>query len=864
MILRTPLDRQARIILLRSDRVLMRALRALGNGAEREDLVDAAAQALLATDPMQLRHRDVEAALDGAFGGVGRPAVQRGIYRFHALHELADEFLFFDGDRLTARPERLLDYAALIAEVEPALLIGSLLAERLDTGEVTPASLDALVEVQCPLGMPRHDAGRLHVDNHVHLGGVTSVGHALMGFAMGRAGAVSGWALPKTFRAVFETHLERPMPALAGAFRMLFASIARWVMAGAEPGAAQPWRELADGLGPVLDRGLADDGPAPLSFHAIAEMEGAWPGEVGRSLLTMAARRAVRGDWSGAFLLVATLVCRLDLRTPMSARAPRLALIGFVHLMHALRDAMIMHGLGLDSFVEYFNSRARTLQADQFRRLRWMIGHHEFRADIKTTWVDRAGLRHYATESSGAARTEHQDSHPWQRYHLSYHFVRKAPGRGALADERLRFQARRLEIRQEALRLRRRLAIPEFQETAAMVAGRQVCQEMTSRVRSFDVAGNENDEPIELFAPALRWLREKPLIQLDRGERLAGRRSLSIHAGEDFDHIVGGLRHLDETVRFCNMGPGDRVGHALALGLQPRAWAERQGRAFVPLETHFDNLVWLWHHATTLSRGLAAAGGVLPGLERRIAYYAGRLGLSDRDPEIHHRAWGWRRNCAIALGLWADSPSLSDARYWVPDARTATDSRDPAHREFMDYLYQRRPNRAQRITVLLGEDGPPEDERDCFSPHDLDFVEALQDQLMTEYDARGIVIEACPSSNVFIGRIADLAEHPCLRWHPPHPDLLGPGGPFNRFGLRKGPVRLCLNTDDPGVFPTTIATEHRLVAHAARERFALSQWDVETWIDRLRLVGIAVFDQAHAEIRYRPASWPGMLPGRDR
>lgn len=851
-----PLDLQAQVALARSDRVLVGALRALARDRpdERVDLCEAAYQTVLATDPSQLRHRDVQAAFDVALGGARRPSASRdGLFNLTPLRDVANAFLFFDGDRLTVRPERLLDYASLIADVEPALLIGSLLAERLEAGEVTVDSLDALLDVQCPLGLPRQETGRMHADNHVHFGGVTSVGHALMAFATGRPGPMEDWPLPKAFRTVFDLHLKRPLPSLASAYGMLFGSIARWTMAGADPEAENPWRALSAGLRPLMERGFAGDGPAPLSLLGVAEMAGVWSGHTTRSLLTMAAQRAQTGDWSGAFLLIATLVCRLDRLTPSSSssRRPRLALTGFVHLTHALRDTMIMHGQGLDAFIEYFNSRSRKINENRYARLRFMIGRHGNCADIKTSWIDRPGLRHYAREAHEAAQGLRQPSHPWKRYHLSYHFIRTKPGAGPSAPGQLTHRQRRIDIRRQVIELRRQLAIPDLGETVAVVDGQPIRQELTSRIRSFDVAGNENDEPIELFAPALRWLREKPLTQADRGDRLAARRSLSIHAGEDFDHIVGGLRHLDETIQFCNLGPSDRIGHALALGLSPHDWAKRQGRSFVPLEAHFDNLVWLWHHATSLSRALSAAGGVLPGLERRIAFYARQLGIANREPEVHHRAWLWRRNCAITLGLWMDNTRIADARYWAPDAATIQSASDPAYRELMDYQYGRRRDRHRRIAVALGRDGAPAEEHDCFSTADLDFVEALQDHLMTIYDSRGIVIEACPSSNVFIGRIADVSEHPCLRWHPPRTDLLANGARFNRFGLRRGPIRLCLNTDDPGVFPTTIATEHRLVMEGARTLFDLSQWESETWIDHLRRIGLALFDQAHTEIRYR-------------
>ncbi|MFM9746177.1 hypothetical protein ACKI2C_52360, partial [Streptomyces brasiliscabiei] len=72
---------------------------------------------------------------------------------------------------------------------------------------------------------------------------------------------------------------------------------------------------------------------------------------------------------------------------------------------------------------------------------------------------------------------------------------------------------------------------------------------------------------------------------------------LSIHAGEDFSHLLTGLRTIDETIEFCDYESSDRVGHALALGVDVKKWASRQQRSYVPLSSHLDNLVWAYNHA---------------------------------------------------------------------------------------------------------------------------------------------------------------------------------------------------------------------------------------------------------------------------
>jgi adenosine deaminase len=54
---------------------------------------------------------------------------------------------------------------------------------------------------------------------------------------------------------------------------------------------------------------------------------------------------------------------------------------------------------------------------------------------------------------------------------------------------------------------------------------------------------------------------------------------------------------------------------------------------------------------------------------------------------------------------------------------------------------------------------------------------------------RGVTVEACPTSNVHTGAVADVAEHPLPRW------------------LDLG-VRACVNTDNTLFSDTTSSAEH--------------------------------------------------------
>ncbi len=55
-------------------------------------------------------------------------------------------------------------------------------------------------------------------------------------------------------------------------------------------------------------------------------------------------------------------------------------------------------------------------------------------------------------------------------------------------------------------------------------------------------------------------------------------------------------------------------------------------------------------------------------------------------------------------------------------------------------------------------------------------MHALQDYLLDQYDRQGLLIEANPTSNVYIARLQGYHEHPIFRWSPPDESVLQAGG----------------------------------------------------------------------------------------
>ena len=407
--------------------------------------------------------------------------------------------------------------------------------------------------------------------------------------------------------------------------------------------------------------------------------------------------------------------------------------------------------------------------------------------------------------------------------------------------------------------------------------------------RGLDVAGDENALKIEWFAPVLRWLRSG-FQQRPYGEHPSTGFHLSIHAGEDYAHPASGMRHIDETVRFCMMRDGDRLGHALALGIDPKQWAERQGEMILPLHEHLDNLVWLWHYATLLCGILPLAQQVLPILERRVTRFwceanwwqvpnymfsntcsnqknaDEKSNLRHAKPDDLYQAWCLRRNCYYRLKSLADGwPINSKEQEALPDFETLqVDSNVATKLYFSRHVWLQQKQQDRVVIVRVGNESAAncmhqsqvrnEHKRrqleDVETPVELEFMHALQDWLITEYDQVGLIIETNPTSNIYIARLKSHAEHPIFRWFPPDESALENGAWANRYGLRRGPVRVLVNTDDPGIMPTTLRTEYQLLREAAlqQEFPRIGRTVAERWLETLRQFGMDQFHRNHLPV----------------
>lgn len=325
-----------------------------------------------------------------------------------------------------------------------------------------------------------------------------------------------------------------------------------------------------------------------------------------------------------------------------------------------------------------------------------------------------------------------------------------------------------------------------------------------SPVKAIDAASSEFNCRPEAFGQAFRFLKR------------AGLRA-TFHAGEDYYDIVDGLRAIDESITFLGMTGGDRIGHAIAMGIDPYEFYNRTANHIVvPAQWMLDNVVWLLFRSADWNISLESQvesflrqkfeelyyqiyGGnfssALPPVTAR-EYYQSLLLRSD-NPDCYingslHRlsaAGSPLRQASAAADSWQNFELLDSPKARM--ARTNPRVRELYIRYHFEEEVRAKGNNVIELKVCKGY---------------ASLIEKMQHRLMRRLERRHIVIECCPSSNFLIGSLHSYRKHPAFRFY-----SVGQQEPHH--------LKVTLNTDDLGVFQTSLANEYSYMALAlSKER----------------------------------------------
>ncbi|WMN82031.1 antiviral RADAR system adenosine deaminase RdrB [Vibrio parahaemolyticus] len=795
------------------------------------------------------------------------------------LDSTFNRLMLRNGDLIHYKEAQVQAYTRLAAEIDPKLLVAWHLSGSFEVGAVSAHNLERIIKSQTPFFAPPSLPTKKYAEGHVHYGGVGGGMELLGDYLLRRQETKIERYLKKDSLMTYEVAFKR--------LRILFYSLINNIC-----------NQVLDDSPKTFYESLSNN--SNYLTCRVPNWNSLWEscllGEkymIGSSswFIGKFAQSIHSEDTSIDWLWFFVALCK-QYRTTDDIQE-RVAILCWFQLCNYLQSSAIMDGQGLTRFTsKYFDhpirksgkgglSKIPTLFSGDTDCAEIKISPNAFKAETivsiakKLTRHNNVELKNAECIFGGSFINPTENINylkQLERWHFCCHF-----SRSIWPHESIKGKSR--ELWEEAENLLIQLIAEDGWSRDEFLGGRDnpLMHFQPSRwLRGFDVAGDENSLAIEWFAPIIRWLR-RGFLCYPYGDKASLGFHLSIHAGEDYAHPATGLRKVDETVTFCEMREGDRLGHALALGIEPIKWIERQGQLLLPLDEHLDNLVWLWHLATELSCSLPIAMQCVPRLEKKIARFSAdynEILFGSRrptSPNVLFEAWRLRRNCRYTQNsITTDCARTEKEKIAVPDHLKILKSElnsnledllnDPSmqylmrHKYIEGHLWQAEKMPMVMVTksnTIERDNTMFDSEEDLFTDYESDeellFMAAIQDYLLTKYDDLGLIIEANPTSNVYIARLREHQEHPIFRWCGPDSALLNKGNKYNRFGLRRGPVRVIVNTDDPGIMPTTLRTEFSLLREAAMEQ-GIGRSEAERWLEELRCYGVEQFQRNHLPV----------------
>lgn len=326
------------------------------------------------------------------------------------------------------------------------------------------------------------------------------------------------------------------------------------------------------------------------------------------------------------------------------------------------------------------------------------------------------------------------------------------------------------------------------------------------KIVGIDAAASEFDAPPEVFAPTFRLMRR------------AGVKHFTYHAGEDFYHIISGIRAIYEAIVFCDLQKGDRIGHATASGLSVSLWAQTIGKKLhIKQGDYLDDLIFCYH--LIVSCKIEALYPTLPAIINEADKYSFEIYNKYYPIAVLERAWKMRQCCPVhALADDRQNVTLKsiyndeewdfavdngfvESRHELATSNLATIFRNYHSREF----------RSKFEKVLL-----------IHPLHILkdNQIELLQLALLREMTTREIVIETLPTSNVRIGFHHNFATYHLANWIK-----------WKEAGKSMPPI--VVGSDDTGIFATNIYNEYANIYCSLLKDHQMNQSSVMEVIKKL-------------------------------
>lgn len=351
-----------------------------------------------------------------------------------------------------------------------------------------------------------------------------------------------------------------------------------------------------------------------------------------------------------------------------------------------------------------------------------------------------------------------------------------------------------------------------------------------------DAASDENAMEPWMFTPAYTNMRSqkisKPVVAYGYSRisyRTIQNIGFTYHVGEDFRHILSGLRHIDEVIERFFYKPGDRLGHAIALGIDIRKWVQENEVVAMPMQEHLENLLWMWGKVVLDNINVPIR---LRNLEEYILEHANKLYRHSESITVKMLYDAYKNK------FQANHMSMINDVYDTEPGQSTCQCAQASKDENKTFCYYGDTScclnsTSWNSTKLLSTNYCPVFEEQyrkimlvSVPEAEIATYEYLQEYLLSKTEQKGIYVETNPTSNITISDIHSIYEHPIFRM-----------SSLRDNNKNSHHILVTVNSDDPAVFNTNVENELAYIYHAA-EHEGHPREHILKWIDNIRQNGL--------------------------
>ncbi|MCT7587996.1 amidohydrolase family protein [Aliarcobacter butzleri] len=268
-------------------------------------------------------------------------------------------------------------------------------------------------------------------------------------------------------------------------------------------------------------------------------------------------------------------------------------------------------------------------------------------------------------------------------------------------------------------------------------------------LNAIDAAGNELYARPEAFAKSFRYIREQAKKRFDKHI------NITFHAGEDFVHLISGIRYIYEAITFLDMKGKDRIGHATALGLNPKVWKKKLNNSIVIKQGEYlDNLFFIIQTIKDERKYF----NQLKNLIKEFKTYS---------KKIYCKKYSLRSYKKFSEYKWLDKEEAF---------KQLTKNQLEIFNNY--HSIQRYSNYNEFVTIDLNDISDT-------------IIVFMQNKILALLKEKNIAIESMITSNTRISFYTNFDEHHIIDW------LQNPNSP-----------NIVLASDDPGIFNTNLYLEY--------------------------------------------------------